>query len=453
MLPTSPPGTYYYPSQAPAKYGDFFPSPHMPSLQTIGGATEETAANRAYHERKDEQANEMVRAFLFTNKKKDEQKLVRPLPPSGRIQIQNGVAVHIGTKQREPDWDIRYTNLGAQPLMVGGVMDTAQGRMYVKDRLKSRIDELNALQSGSFTPQEPTEKTTKKEVDAASVIYQLLLDINAYLIEGVLDQKVVDLANGVVGRLFSDGNTLNVSDVSRMLDITYRLERDLDVLKTAGYAPTRGMAPTRPGYTQAERQAIAARRAEINAEIEAGNLTMDEAIEAVQAFEEQLRPDVAPTERTKLNRSYLFLLDRSLRRILGVLTTLNKNIFATDADKRILLDALRPTMFKTEVQERPQTSVGDLNLPTTDIGVYGYNESSQAIPQPGQEAPTWYRSLGQFAETPESLSVPQEFSSNRPVGVPRVGAPRGRVRQRGGRMYNPGRGEYQMTEQEPSFFF
>lgn len=354
MLPTSAPGTYYYPSQAPATSGSYFPSAPIQRLETIRG---DAGAEGAYHDRKLQQADEMVKARLYTNGKKDLQKSVNPLPPSGRIRMMDGIAVHVGTKQREPDWDIRYATVGAQPLQ-GGVMNSAQGRMYVRDRLKARVDELNAIQSGSFTPAEPTEKTSKKEIDAATVIYQLLLEINGYLIEGVIDQKVVDLANGVVGRLFSDGNTLSVSDVSRMMDITYRLERDLGAIEQSGYTGERGfrgatevtasMRQQYPRLTQEER--------EVGAPIEA--------------------------TRTLPSRNFIFLLSRSLKRVLGVLTTLNKNIFATDEDKRLLLDALRPTMFAKEIEERP--AVSDI-LEQGPGFQESYELSRGVLPSPGQE--------------------------------------------------------------------
>lgn len=354
MLPTSAPGTYYYPSQAPATSGSYFPSAPLQRLETIGG---DAGVEGAYHDRKLQQADEMVKARLFTNKKKDQQQSVNPLPPSGRIRMMDGVAVHVGTKQREPDWDIRYATVGAQSLQ-GGVMNSAQGRMYVRDRLKARVDELNAIQSGAFTPAEPTEKTSKKEIDAATVIYQLLLEINAFMIEGIVDQKAVDLANGVVGRLFSDGNTLSVSDVSRMLDITYRLERDLDAIESSGYAGERAFR----GTTQVTASLRQQYPDLTEAELEEG----------------------APLEamRTLPSRNFIFLLSRSLKRILGVLTTLNKNIFATDEDKRILLNALRPTMFQKEIAERP--AVSDI----LEQGP-GFTESADLtrsmLPSPGQE--------------------------------------------------------------------
>ena len=418
MLPTSPPGTYFYPSQAPANYGNFFPGRETHSLQTIGGETEETRANRDYHERKDKQANEMVRAYVFTNKKKEQQQLVSPLPPSGRIQFQNGVAVHVGTKQRQPDWDINYSNFGAAPLQ-GGVMDSVQGRMFVKDRLKARIDELNAIQSGQFTPQEPEEKTTKKEVDAASVIYQLLLEINAYLTEGIVDQKLVDLASGVLGRLYSDGHTLNVSDVSRMMDITYRLERDVRALEKVGFLPRRGMR----------------RQPQAQANI-FGQPQEDEEGEDVEpplnvVFEEEVR----------IKRPFLFMLDRQLKKILAVLTTLNKNIFATEEDKRILLDALRPTINQAELKEsRPIPAEIDA------LGAKSYEETQFLLPQPGQIAPERFTPTGQPAlmTTPPALVVPRSFRQ----GQPAIG--RRPARGRGGRMYNAGVGRYQ---EDPSFFF
>lgn len=389
MLPTSPPGTYYYPSQAPAKYGNFFPSMPLERLETIGGATDETRVNRDYHQRKEELANEMAKAYVYTNKKKDEQKLVNPLPPSGRITFKDGIAVHTGTKQREPDWDIRYANVGAQPLQ-GGVMNTAQGRMFVKDRLKSRIDELNAIQSGNFTPEEPKEKTSKREVDAASVIYQLLLDINAFLSEGVLDQKVIDLANGVVGRLFTDGNTLSVSDVSRMLDITYRIERDVKAIQRSGYEPVRGLqVPEGPELEPIE-----------NAE---GELVYPPE-NAGPVFGEQ----------PKYNRSYLYLLERSLKRILGVLTTLNKNIFLSDEDKKTLLEALRPSLFKREIKSGPIVGEPDI------LAEQSYESTRQLLPQPGQEAPTGLVIPSRTnirptttRATPSTLLVPKEFRTPR----------------------------------------
>ena len=316
--------------------------------------TEDMVPIQNVHEKWGKLSDEMVRASLRTNGKKEKQHLTTPLPPSGREDRD-------ATQQRRGPWDNNVSNVTLATLQ-GGVMNTKSGRDYVAKRLKERVAEYNAMGSVAFTPEEP-QAPTKKEMDAASVIYQLLLDVNGMLVEGVIDQKIVDLANAIAGRLYSDGNTLSVSDVSRMLDIVYRMERDLQAIIRRGFRAVRGFeAPVAaPEGAMAQLEAL-------NAQAEAA------AGEGEVVYPEPPEPGEAMGARGV--RNYLYMLDRVLKRILGILTTLNKYIFATPEDKATLLSALRPALFEKEIKSRPEPA-GDVELtPAANL--------SAQVPAPGR---------------------------------------------------------------------
>ncbi len=404
-LPTSRPGTYYFPSAAPAKHSkSYFPSEPMSRLDDLGGMTEDMVPIQNVHEKWGKLSDEMVRASLRTNGKKEKQHLTTPLPPSGREDRD-------ATQQRRGPWDSTYSNVSVATLQ-GGVMNTKSGRDYVAKRLKERVAEYNAMGSVAFTPEEP-EAPTKKELDAASVIYQLLLDVNGMLVEGVIDQKIVDLANAVAGRLYSDGNTLSVSDVSRMLDIVYRMERDLQAIIRRGFRAVRGFeAPElAPEGAFAQLEALQAQ-----AEAQAGE------------GEEVVYPEPPPPGEAmgaRGVRNYLYMLDRVLKRILGILTTLNKYIFATPEDKATLLSALRPALFEKEIKARP-TPAGE--TPLTSAATL-----SGQVPAPGRSAQP---AVVRFQNRPASVT------QGSPLALP--------VRGIGTAVQRTGRG---MTGRGQPFFF
>jgi hypothetical protein len=339
-LPTSPSMPWIFPSQRGFMNPRvaYFDSPEFRRVEFMDERGE-NASDQNYHNRKLEDAKAEVRARLSNNKSKERHMLTdEALPPSGRLQVVNGLPAHVGTKQREPDWDLR-TSQNATRLQ-GGVMETKAGVDYVKQRLQGRITELNQIATGSFTPAGPQPAQEKKEEETSQVIYTILNQLNDGIVTGNIDGELVRLANTLLAKLFSDGEKLEIRDVARILDTIYKFTLDIRAV--------RDVVGVTPG---------------------------------------------ADTKAKAVARQLMSIFER----VLGVLSALNENIFASAEEKKLLLRALRPTAFDVS-QEKQITDVG-VSGPTltapgrqareTERGFFeaAETEPGQRFPTPGQPKP------------------------------------------------------------------
>lgn len=285
MLNSFPPGKYYFPSQAgedSSAAREYFPTRKAPGLNVITAETPDDAV----HQKWKKESADVVKGAIASKNRRNLQLLTNPLPPSGRED-------RSATQQRRPDWDLTYTQNGS---LVGGVA-TKFGADYIKRRLAARVDEYNAINTQSA--QQVGQKSALKTEDETptSTIFALLNQVNDQLVTGVVDSKLLDMLNTLVARVLSQGASLQVSDITRILDSAYTFENDIYVLQ------------------------------------------------AVR------RSDPAKDRNAILNSA-----GRIIRRLIGILGTLNQSAFASPEEKKLILKALQPEFSKTIVETGEPTN-------------------------------------------------------------------------------------------------